>query len=129
MTSMLSSNSSSAREGVIPNPAAEFSPFAMMRLMPRSRTIPGKRSLTIVRPGRPKISPIKRMRMGVENRWYHARLPSNPHSSGGERVALVGGGHQFRAAQEIKIARWIQLDALDSLCVNDHIIQIPQVDV
>src|ERR1700758_1481 len=62
MTSMPSSKSSSARGGVIPKPAAEFSPLAMMRWMAWSLTSEGSFSLTMMRPGLPKMSPIKSMR-------------------------------------------------------------------
>lgn len=47
----------------MPKPAAEFSPLAITRSMEWSFIRSGRRSLTMVRPGRPKMSPMKRIFM------------------------------------------------------------------
>src|SRR5438552_6940841 len=54
--------SSSTMGGVMPKPAAAFSALAMTRSIFFAATKPGSRSRTMVRPGRPKISPINKMR-------------------------------------------------------------------
>src|SRR5947208_11027724 len=74
ITSMPRSNKSSAKEGVMPNPAAAFSPFARTRSIECSRTKPFNFSRTIFRPGRPKISPINRICTQVDGTklWWLA---------------------------------------------------------
>src|SRR5713101_5508199 len=81
ITSMPSSKRSSASAPVIPNPPAEFSPLAITRSMAWCFTNPGRRSLTIFRPGRPKMSPMKRMCMNV-GIWF----------DGNTRKSVVGRG-------------------------------------
>ena len=60
-TSMPAANNSSAIRGVMPNPAAEFSPLAMTRSIWRVSTMSASRSATIPRPGEPTMSPINRI--------------------------------------------------------------------
>src|SRR3984885_11516821 len=120
MTSIFSSKSSSASAGVIPKPAAEFSPLAMMRSMACSRTMPGRRSLTMVRPGRPKMSPMKRIRMF---------MPNFDGNTGRLRLRLVPRGSEFRGAQEIEVAGWIQPQIANAFVVDQNVVEIPEIDV
>lgn len=57
MTAIPDRNKSIAILGVIPRPAAEFSPFAITKSISRSRFKLGKRPITALRPGSPTISP------------------------------------------------------------------------
>src|SRR5580700_8374957 len=117
---MFSSKSSSASAGVMPKPAAEFSPLAMTRSMASSRTMPGRRSLTMVRPGRPKMSPMKRIRMFTLN------FDGN---TGRLRLRSVPRGSEFGGAQEVVIARGIQLQIADAFVVYQNVVEVPKIDV
>src|SRR5712691_12849379 len=54
-------NSSRATSGVTPNPPAAFSALAMTQVTPRSRTSRGTCRATVLRPGSPMMSPMKRI--------------------------------------------------------------------
>src|SRR5262249_12644611 len=139
------SNNSSARAGVMPKPAAEFSPLAMIRSARWSATRRGSFSLTIVRPGLPKISPIKRMRM-TRFSSYHAPFAVLCVRSPLIRAVYVCG-FSLRALrilrvlcgnslyhphlgglQEIVISGRVQTNVSHPLRAHQHIIEVPQVD-
>src|SRR5215471_15781043 len=118
----------------MPNPAAAFSPLAMTRSAEYCFTSSDRRSLTIVRPGRPKMSPMKRMfkvstqypvastqrkalelrhieqaeKVNSRFRWYHAKLMGTADADG----CLLGTGYwvlgtDFARFQKIVISRRI----------------------
>src|SRR3974390_152136 len=121
---MPSSNNSSAICGVMPNPPAAFSPFATVNSTPCSFCSSGSRSWTMVRPGRPKMSPTKRMRTTK-------KTPQNPMNYREIRCyhALTRLLGDLRRAQKVVISRRIDLNPSHSLGMHQHIIQIPQIDV
>src|SRR5580693_750191 len=128
ITSMFSSKSSSASAGVMPKPAAEFSPLAMTRSMAWSRTMPGSRSLTMVRPGRPKMSPMKRIRMippAFRNGLRRLMVTREIRQA----VRRLPSLRELRRAQKIVIPRWIQFQIHHMLVVHQDVIQIPEIDV
>src|SRR6266542_4029408 len=62
---------------VTPNPAAEFSTFAITKSMPRCSTMAGMARFAISRPGLPKMSPMNRIRTSVGPHG-NAALPAAP---------------------------------------------------
>src|SRR3990170_3840384 len=78
-------NSSSATEGVIPNPAAAFSALAMVRTTPCSRFTADRCWATCSRPGFPTISPMNRTRIAPHGGRDRRRRPeegaARPHRS------------------------------------------------
>src|ERR1700733_3122344 len=121
MTSMPRSKSSSASEGVIPKPAAAFSQLAMTRSTACCRRSSGRRSFTIARPGRPKMSPMKRI---FKVRWYHAKKGAGRAPANGNRL-LAG---DFSGFEEIVISGRIQNYVPNPAGVHEHVIEVPQVD-
>src|ERR1019366_5614010 len=145
--------SSSASAGVIPNPAAAFSQLAMTRSTACCWRSSGRRSFTIVRPGRPKMSPIKRIfkRLGLRCqvlgpraalltikrtpnfRWYHAenraafaRQPDPPRASSTGYWQLAT---DLSRLQEVVIPRRIQSHVPHTPRVHEYVIEVPQVHI
>src|SRR5437588_10743775 len=90
--------SSSTMGGVMPKPAAAFSALAMTRSIFLLVTIPGRRSRTMVRPGRPKISPINKMRTNAMVADERKRVfavcflfSNHKHPDPSTRVSQAGG--------------------------------------
>src|SRR5713226_6195134 len=139
ITSMPSSKRSSASAPVIPNP--------------------GRRSLTIFRPGRPKMSPMKRMCMNV-GIWFDGNTRKSVVGRGQSVVghwSLVFGprgeaqnlqsddlqvqandndqrlslptSDQFRRLQKIVISGRIQSQVAHSLRMHQYVVELPQIDV
>src|SRR5271155_2117067 len=140
------SKRSSASGGVMPKPAAEFSPLASMRSIACSFTRDESRSLTMVRPGLPKMSPIKRMRMIVFRRRHRrlteeieypieaSMLPrenARPFARRGRArpPVLHASRNQFCCFKKVVIAGRIQGQVLHTLVVNHYVVEVPQVDV
>src|SRR5215469_17440085 len=130
MTSMPSSKSSSAICGVMPKPPAAFSPLATVSSTPCCFCNSGRRSCTMVRPGRAKISPTNSMRNGTpeigetraESRYYHVVRRDLP----GDVPESVG---ELRSLQEIVVAGGSNRYATHAVGVNEDIIEVPEIDV
>src|SRR6202158_4875001 len=136
MTSMPRSKSSSASGGVIPKPAAAFSQLAMTRSGASRLRSSGRRSFTIVRPGRQKMSPIKRI---FKNQVSGLRcqvsgttlLTLSPPKF--DVITLKTGywllGTHFSGLQKVVIPGGIQREVVHSLRMHDHVVKKPEVDV
>src|ERR1019366_2403216 len=141
MTSMPRSKSSSASEGVIPNPAAAFSQLAMTTSTECWRTSSGKRSFVISLPGRPKMSPMKRMFkirsqvLGLRLQGCAASWSANPASDGNTlKIARSAGAIHLLAAdfgrlQEVIISRGIQRQVAHAPGVHQYVVEKPEIDV
>src|ERR1035437_7777217 len=86
----------------------------------------------MVRPGLPKMSPMKRMRtlrgsrVSYAFRWYHdgrRRLAS------AVRTARTGLRHQLRCLKEIVIAGGAEVHVAQTTRVYQHVVEIPEIDV
>src|SRR6202165_864553 len=136
MTSMPRSKSSSASGGVIPKPAAAFSQLAMTRSGAYRLRSSGRRSFTIVRPGRPKMSPIKRIfknqvsGLGCLVSGTTLLTLSPPKF---DVITLKTGywllGTHFSGLQKVVIPGGIQREVVHSLRMHDHVVKKPEVDV
>src|SRR5579859_7547793 len=111
------SKSSSASDGVMPKPAAAFSQLAMTRSGACCRRSSGKRSLTIVRPGRPKMSPMNRIFTISSQKIDVITLKTDGWLLSAD----------LRCLQKIVIARGIQRYVPHTACVHQHIVEVPQV--
>src|SRR5208282_3422301 len=112
--------------GVIPKPAAAFSQLAMTRSTAYRLRSSGRRAATIMRPGRPKMSPIKRIfKIG-------SHVPAANHPANTQLSMVPRENHRNRLwaadlsrPQKIVIARWIQVYVSDSPRVHEHVIAKP----
>ena len=124
MTSMPSSNSSSAICGVMPKPPAEFSPLAMVS---STLVLPLQFRQTFVNDGAPGPSE------NVTDEKYAQAVAVLQQCciSMLTRVPTVGFGsvRQLCGAQEIVVARGTQFDSAHAVGVHQHVIEIPKIDV
>src|ERR1017187_7539365 len=143
MTSMPRSKSSSASEGVIPNPAAAFSQLAMTRSTECWRTSSGKRSFVMSLPGRPKMSPMKRMFkirsrvLDLRSQGRAASRSANPAFDGNTLKTARGArrrsdsptGCDLRCFQEVIISRGIQRQVAHTPGMDQYVVEKPEIDV
>src|ERR1700694_2130890 len=148
ITSIPRSKSSSASGGVMPKPAAAFSQLAMTRSGACCFRSSGKRSFTIVRPGRPKMSPINRIfknqvsgttcppsseRANFDGTALEiAQVPSAGLSAADFRHWKLGTGNcllgtDFRRLEKVIISRRIQADVPHPPRVHENVVEVPQV--
>src|SRR5258708_26967467 len=107
-TSQPRAKRSSAMAGVSPNPPAAFSALAMSRSILCVSTTCARWSRTILRPGLPKISPIKSIGMRSSS-------------------ILTGSVSQFSVHQELVIRGCAKMQVLDGLRANQHVVEIPEI--
>src|SRR5258708_33609177 len=101
---------SSAIAGVRPNPPAAFSALAMSKSILCVSTTCARWSRTILRPGLPKMSPIKSICIRSSS-------------------ILTGSVRQLSVHQELIIRRRPKVQVLDVLRVHQHVVEIPEIYV
>src|SRR5574340_1575856 len=117
------SNSSSAMEGVMPKPPAAFSALAMTRSTRRTSRSSGRCWRSMVRPGRPKMSPMKRIRTQRASR----RIRQTSMVSRGLRAKSLR--REFGGGQEVVVAGRVEAQVAHPPRVNQHVVQVPEIDV
>src|SRR5574340_487909 len=117
------SNSSSAMEGVMPKPPAAFSALAMTRSTRRTSRSSGRCWRSMVRPGRPKMSPMKRIRTQRRS----CRIRRTSMVSRGLRAKSLR--REFCGAEEIVVAGGVEAQVAHPPRVDQHVVQVPEIDV
>src|SRR5438309_11767525 len=107
--------------GVSPNPPAEFSALAITRSTLLVSTTWPRWSRTILRPGLPNMSPMNNICMSFES--LIVTLP--PRELSVERE-LLGEMH---GSKKIVVARGINMQIPHSGGVDNHVVEVPQVNV